>query len=299
MLFVVISTGFWYFQNLYKENHYDFRLPLKFTHIPVKYVSAEDLPDALDLTLADLGAVLISYRVRQLDTLVISLRNHYRKGDKNIVIPTQSLLPDIKRLLKNSTEVVKIKENQLVIPLIEQQEKIVPVILNADISYSQQYILSGEIKLSPSVATVYGPRDVVDTLAFVFTEHAVFENLSKNTTRLVPLQKISSLRILPQEVTINIPVEAFTEQSIELPIIGKNLPNTVTVLPFPSTVKVLYFVSLSHINDVDGSAFEVFYDYNDLQNNDLSRLPLYITVKYPYLQNVRIVPNEVEYLIEK
>ncbi len=299
LLFVVISAGFWYFQNLYQETDYDFRVPLKFTNIPIKYVSSEDLPDALDLTLSDLGATLISYRIQQLDTLEINLQNYYQKGDKNISIPTQSLLTDIARLLKSSTEIEKIKQTRLIIPLTEQQEKVVPIILNANISYSQQYMLSGEIKFSPSVVTVYGPREMVDTLSFVSTEHTVFENLNANTAQILPLQTINSLRIVPQAVKVSIPVEPFTEQSLELPVIGKNLPNTVTLLPFPSVVKVVYFVALSHINDVDASAFEVFYDYNDFISNDLDRLPLHISIKYPYLQNVRIVPNEVEYLIEK
>ena len=299
LLFAALSTGFWYVQNLYEKGEFDFHIPLTYSNIPLQYVSPEDLPASLELTLTDVGATLLSYRFRGLDSLQINLQHFYQEGSQNIIIPMQLLVPDIRRKLRNSTEIVKFRETQFVIPLIEQQEKTLSVMLNADISYSQQYILSGEITLTPSVVTVYGPKNIVDTLSSVSTQHIKFENLNSDTRRQVPLQQIKSVRMMPGEISVHIPVETFTEQSLELHIVGKNLPGNISVLPFPSTVRVLYFVGLSHINDVDSSAFEVFFDYNDLKNGDSDRLPLQLTVKNPYLQNVRLVPNAVEYLIEK
>ena len=299
LLFVIVSTGFWYFQNLYEKTEFNFRIPLTYTHVPTAYVSPEDLPASLELTLADLGATLISYRFRGFEPLEINLQNYYREGNPSIIIAAQSLIPDIRRQLKSTTEIVKFRESQLIIPLIEQQGKTLPVVLNADISYSQQYILSGEITLTPNVVSVFGPKSIVDTLSHVATKHIKIENLSATTERQVALQHIKSLRIVPAEVTVHIPVETFTEQSMEIPVTGKNLPAGVSIVPFPSLAKVMYFVGLSHIDKIENTAFEVFFDYNDLKNNDLGRLPLHLTVKDPYLQNVRLIPNEVEYLIEK
>ena len=98
-------------------------------------------------------------------------------------------------------------------------------------------------------------------------------------------------------MTLNIPVEKFTEKELEIPVQIKNKPENVNIKFFPSEVKITFMVGLSEFEDINAADFSAVVDYNTVllkkENPEVE-----IEKKPSNIEILRISPDRVEYLIE-
>jgi len=115
----------------------------------------------------------------------------------------------------------------------------------------------------------------------------------------VGLKPIKGARYSVNTVEVRLCVEEFTERTFTIPVEGVNFPSGHTLLSFPPTVNVRFFLGLSVYKKIKASDFQVVVDYKDLlaSKNNVCKVRL---VKRPeVVQNVRIQPQSVECLSEK
>jgi len=68
---------------------------------------------------------------------------------------------------------------------------------------------------------------------------------------------------------------------------------------FPAIVNVTYTVGLSHFNSLVPDDIQVYLDYNDLISGKLNKQRLKIINNTSHISNIRIVPQEVEFILEE
>ena len=113
------------------------------------------------------------------------------------------------------------------------------------------------------------------------------------------LQKTHLVKTETEEITVMIPVEKFTEGSLEVPVHSINVQPGFVLKTFPDKVKVRYRVSLSKYNEVRPEMFDAVVDATGLPNEHTQQLKVKLeTVPY-FIRSVSVEPDKTDYILRR
>lgn len=299
LFFLLMSASFWFINALGKEQSSIVNIPIRYAGVPQDVVITNTPPKHLRLTIRDKGKNIINYSRSDLTPLTIDLdRMYYEKGE--FIITSDQLSGQISRYMSPTTVVTRVRPDSIIIEYEKQSTKKVPVKANIDYELERQYMLSEEIIVEPGQITVFGPKRVLDTLSNIYTEHIQLKKLNDSTVVNAKLQPIESVRFSNEEIRVIINVEMFTEKQIQVPITVINAPGGVDLKTFPAVVNVKFNVGLTSFNSIVPSDIKVILDYKDIQDDvSTTKVKLKFESLVSNLSNVQLVPDEVEFIIEK
>ena len=297
LLFLVLSSGFWFMNALDKERETSISIPLRFVGLTQNVMITNKLPEKINVIVKDQGINLLSYSRNNMQEIVFDVAGtFYEKG--KIRISSDQIRGKLSRFLLASTSIIEIKPDSLMLQYEKLSSKSLPIELDADIQLKQQYLLSEKIQLRPEKMTVFGPKPILDTLRSIKTEKLVLKEIDDTLSITVELLPIHLVRFASNETRLNIFVEMFTEKKLELPVTVINCPGNITVRTFPAKVNVSFNVGLSQFNAVNNSNLQVIFDFNEIVKGNQVKQRLKISTQNSHISNLRISPSEVEYLIE-
>ena len=93
-------------------------------------------------------------------------------------------------------------------------------------------------------------------------------------------------------------VDYYTEKMVEVPIIGLNFPADKALRTFPAKAKVTFRIGSARFNLIGPESFVLATTYEELLQNTSSKYHLHLKSLPPGVSNVRIQPQDVDYLIE-
>jgi hypothetical protein len=91
------------------------------------------------------------------------------------------------------------------------------------------------------------------------------------------------------------------ENTIEVPVVSLNFPADRQLRTFPSTVRVTYTVGYAQSKDISRRNFVSVVTYDDvlaLQQQGITKLPVRLKTIPEGVKNIRIEPQEIDYLVE-
>ena len=291
LFFLTISTAVWGLHAMRKTYEIVVQIPIIYENLPAGYVQTEELPEKLRITVSDKGNVLFSYRATRRFSPVFVNIDDFQKG----IINTQTLEPAILKQLNASTQIINISPGILRFGFVKLKNKTLPVKLHQHIELAQQYTLSDPVEITPGKVKVYAPESILDTMRFVYTEPLILTNLKDTVLRSVKLREVKNIAFSCPSVTVTLKPELYTEKTLEIPIFAMNVPANRTLRVFPSGISVSFQTGLSLYDKINASSFALAVDYNE---TNLKKLPVEIKKQPDKVFNVRINPNEVDYLIE-
>lgn len=298
LLFLLISAIFWYVHALGKERETTIVVPIHYVGIPLNMALTNDPPLEISMEIKDQGIRLYDYGDVAQNPMNIDIsRLLIQKGE--IFITPEQLKSRIVRYLKPTTTLLDFHPNSVLIRYESLSHKTLPVEFVSKIELQHQYMLSSDIRLQPNIVTVYGPKKVLDTLKYVRTECKSINNLDDTVSfncNFIPL-KFVQYSVNKTKVTIF--VEQFTERKVQIPITTINCPENLIVRTFPAVVNATCTIGLSKFKNFNPSDIQVFLDYNDLKSDITSKHVLKIKSLSKNISNIRILPLEVEYILEQ
>ena len=298
LLFLAISAGFWYVHALGKEREKNIVIPINYIGMPLNLGMTNNPPAEISVDVKDQGIRLFDYADNHIAPLTIDLsRVFYQKGE--ILINSDQLKAKIVKYLKPTTTVLDVHPDSLLIKYETLTQKILPVLFNAKLDLAHQYMFSDKIKIQPNSVTVFGPKQILDTLKFVRTESPVFKNLTDTISFKCNLKPSNYIHYSVNQVKVTIFVEQFTERKVQIPVIAFNCPENLAVRTFPAFVNTTYTVGLSQFKTLNPTDIQVFLDFNELKTDKQSKHILKIKNNSIHISNIRINPLEVEYILEK
>jgi len=300
LLFLALSAVFWFVHALGKEKETVINVPIRYIGVPVNVAITNSPPTEIQINIKDLGYRLLDYSKGHIAPLTIDLsRTFYKKGQ--ILVTSDQLSGRINRYmhLLPSTSVLEVHPDSILILYQKLNKKNLPVELVSKVELATQFMLSDRIKFSPERVDVYGPQSMLDTMKVVRTELVAFKNLKDTVNTTCRLKRIKMVRYSSDHVKLNIPVEAFTERKVQIPITAINCPSYLSIRTFPAFITATYTVGLSYFNVLNANDIQISLDYNDLKSNNLSKQKLKITNNTTHISNIRIVPEEVEFILEQ
>ena len=297
--FLLLSFFFWYLNSLRKSYEITVSINIEYVNIPIEKVNVDALPQTIQVTLKDNGSYLLSYKIRRIEPVVLNLKEVDVVNNTGLFISGIVLQQHIKSRLHSTTTIVGINPREIIIPFVEKSSKKLEVKRIGQINFAQQHTFSGDVDIVPSHVVVYGDKNIVDTMQYLYTKRTDFKNLRDTMQRAIPLKKIADVEYEVDQVNIHIPVEKYTEKTIEIPITGINFPKEMELRTFPAMLNVSFFVTFSKFSTISSNDITATIDYNDIIDSTTSKRKPTIKTDNPFISNIRSYPSVVEYIMEK
>ncbi len=293
--FVLVATVLWWVRAINTSRDAVIYISVRYAGVgdDVSFVTV--LPDHLMVEVHDSGQ-----RIRQVNhekpELVINLASHLSKDAGFFTIPSETIHERVCDLLPGTMSVMRIHPNHLDIEYYHQHKKVVPVQWVGTITPADQYQLRGDIQILPESITVYGKKEDVQAIAYVQTQALNWEQVQDSVCQCVELQPMDGIRFSESQVQVRCYSEQYTEKRFTLPIEVLGVPNGGRIRLFPSKAEIIVRVGIDYFPHLDQHDLHIYCKY-PTQLND--KLPLIPMTKNEHVQQMRVVPGAVEYLIEK
>lgn len=295
LFFFFVSCSLWLMMTLNKYYETEIEIPLRVKKIPADLYAVTTGNEHVTLKIRDRGTVLLNYTMQTFLPITAEYKD-FQKQSGRLSMSTAALRKQITGQLASSTEVISLSPDSIIYYTQESTKKY-PVEIVGEISSAVQYEI-GDIKITPDSVWVFGPQSATDTMHLVYTEQINRTELRDSLTIDVKLQSREGVKYSPENVNIKIPVTPYTEKSFEKTIKGVGFPANYTLKAFPSKAKVIFNVNMTQIDSIKPGDFSIGIMYGDIYGNTSDKVKLTL-LKHPEgVRNIRIIPNEVEYLIE-
>ena len=307
LVMVVIALTFWFINRMGSTIDTEMDFKVEYYGLPNNSMLVPGVTtDVLKITLSARGADLLTHRGEyspiRIDLSKLDIRTFPESDSSLKFVTDDDIRAQVETQMPADYKFLSLRPDTIKLDFGILRNAKVPVILDQDITFEQQYRLAGTPTLQPDSITIGGPAIIVDTITAIHTETLTLNRLSESTVQKVRLAIPEGVNcpLTSTDATIN--VEKFTEHSIEVPIRTVNVPDTVTLRIFSQKAIIRFNIGWNNYNKVSQDMFAAEIDYKDLLG--ISR-PQFLTVRIAKkpdnmgVTNISISPETVEYLIEK
>lgn len=292
--FVAISLLFWVIMALNDnvQDNLEVRLNISNTPDSVTFITVP--PSTIHVSVRDKGTSLLRSGMIQRPVIDLNFRDFGHDGV--FKVSRGDFQSALKSAFGPNASITSASIDSISLVYTTNPGKRVPVVVDCSVTAANGKTISSIPFAEPSAVQIYSSRDITDTVTRVFTESFIRRNLTDPTTLEVKLKAIPGARIIPDKVTVKIPVEPLVKKESVVSVDVLNVPDNQDLLLFPHKARVVYYVPMSKFNSSEGK-FVVSVDYNDTQTTPTSRLPLYLNRVPSYAVNAELVNDSVEYTV--
>ncbi|MBO6023901.1 MAG: YbbR-like domain-containing protein [Bacteroidales bacterium] len=295
LIFLVISTAAWFLVKL-SENYVTqttFRLQLE--EVPAdKCVSSDEQSVKMSLNID--GFHTLRYKMIRDRFVTIPLDEvSYRLENNNTYsFSSQYVAEKVADKLGINASDITMNDAKIYFTMDALKSKVVPIVLQSDVTTARQYGIYGIPMLDPSSVTIYGPQEVIDTIKAVKTELLTMNNVSQNFSATLPLDLLGGqIHSDVKEVKAEVQVEKYTELDVEVPI---KVTDSLKMRFFPETMSVKCLVAMRDYASISPESFSVAVDEQQLKAMQ-PLLDVRLASWPPTVQILATRPDKVEYLI--
>ncbi len=296
--FVFVAFCFWLLQTMNDIYQADFKIPVRLKNVPKEIVMTSELPKEIRVHVEDRGTVLLNYMLGRTFFPVSFDFQDYKDNGFHVSIPVSEVTKKVSAQLASTTKLLSVRPNALEFIYTEGKAKKVPVAAKGRMMAGHQYYIS-DIQLSPDSVMVYAPDSVLDFITTAYTQPLDLENITDTVSEHVHLQVVKGAKFMPASADVKIYVDMYSEKTVEVPVTGLNFPAGKILRTFPSRVQVTFQVGLKHFKQITGEDFFIGVSYEDVMNVKDNKIHLTLRRIPDFVSHVRIVPEEVDYLIEQ
>ncbi len=295
LIFLVISTAAWFLVKL-SENYVTqttFRLQMEEVQAD-KWISSDEQSVKMSLNID--GFHTLRYKMIRDRVVTIPLNEvSYRLENGNTYsFSSQYVAEKVAEKLNINASDITMNDAKIYFTLDALKSKVVPVVLQSNVTTARQYDIYGIPTLDPSSVTVYGPQEVIDTIKTVRTEPLIMNNVSQNFNATLPLDLLGGrIHSNVKEVKAEVQVEKFTEMDVEVPI---KMTDSLKMRFFPETMTVKCLVAMRDYASITPENFVVAVDKQQLKAMQ-PLLDVRLASWPPTVQILSTRPDKVEYLI--
>lgn len=301
LVFLVLSILLWFLITLSKEYSTSLIVAVNYTNIPQDKIIQTTPDKEIELLVKASGFNLIKAKIGN-SYIDFNVKEIRRKSNNLYYFLTKNQSNNIQKQLPSGIQLQKAVIDTLSLELGSLLSKKVPLIPSLDLSYQVGYDITKSVKIIPDSVLISGPKTQIDKVNKIDLEllkrTGIKADFSEEVTIVIP-QNNNGLKINTKKAIISGTVEKITEGTFQIPFKIINIPKGLEVTTLAKTVKVVFVIGLSNFNKIDENFFEVVCDYSTTLNNNLNYLIPKVTVKSNILKNYKLVPNKIDFLIQK
>ncbi|MGZ3778229.1 MAG: CdaR family protein [Mucilaginibacter sp.] len=288
----------WIFTTLSGNFKFDAKAVLSFKNTPRRRAFHSLQSDTVDLTVQGTGWQMLFEKMNGPSKAIeVDLKNL----EKQDYVVLSSQLKQINEKRESDQQIVALNPDTLYFDFTDRAVKKVPVRLAANLQYQHQFAQAGDVAIDPAYVTVSGPENVIGKIKSWSTDSLKQDSVDESIRTDLSLQpaKEGNLSVYPRTVKVHVPVDEFTEKTVDVPVKLINNRNFYNVKIFPLKVKVTFMTSLRRYPEIDDDFFEASADLALWQDRGYSTLPVKLTRLPEYCKIVRIEPQNIDFIIHK
>lgn len=295
-LFLAIAG--WLFLALNNKYVYTAKTVLTYTNAPQKKAFHPLQSDTVDLLVEGTGWQLLFARLRvSPPSINISLE---KLNNRSFVLFSEQLY-GVNNQLETSQKIISVRPDTLYFDFSRRTVKRVPVRLVSNLSFFKQFGISDEIELTPNYVTVSGPQEELGKITEWKTDTLKLNDIQRSVVTRIPMKQnlFKNVNIYPGNVEVRLPVDEFTEKTLEVPLKIINNSDYYNIRLYPKKVKVTFMVALSSYQQVNEDFVEASVDINEWKFMKHDQLTVKLTRFPDYCKLVRVTPGKVDFIIDK
>lgn len=303
---LVLSSMIWALIKLSKDFDEVIYCRVNFTNIPEGKIIVNDPDTLLTLHLKLKGFKLMSnWLFKKQNVLKLNIGSLLQKKNNTkdeYYIVSSDINPIIGKQIALANSITAISPDTLFFRLENIFSKKVPVKVNLKYFFARQYDTPDSVKYTPDSVTVSGPKAAVDSVKFIETVRKTLTGLKSSQTLSLDFNKkygSLKLKIIPESEKVYIPVEKFTESSVEVTVNIINNTSNYIVRTFPEKVKVTFMVSLSDYKNALPSEFTAVADISKALASKSKKLNVELSAFPGFVKINKIEPEKIEFIILK
>lgn len=297
LVFIGVSAVFWLFLALNDSAQDHFNVNLRILNRPDSVTFISDVPEKIHVAVSDKGTSLWRNGYLKHPTVNIDFKEY--SNDGVLRYSYNDLITSLRETFGGTATITSVSLDSLQLFYTTSAGKKVPVLVNCQVYPASGSIQVGSVKATPGSVTIYGNKDVLDTIHYISTEAVTLRDLTETTDMEVKLQKLRHTKSLPSKVTLTVDIEPLVKKQAMVTVDAINVPPHEELLLFPSKVPVEYYVAMSRLNDDEDQNIKLVVDYEMLASSHDGKLKVE-TVSYPdRLKNLTLKTDSVEYAVVK
>ncbi|WP_302597569.1 hypothetical protein [Muribaculum intestinale] len=299
LLFLAISYIFWLLLTLNNESQDDIDVPIAIVNVPDSVTFITDVQPVIKASVRDKGSILMRYRFNNSKVMKIDWAEYVGRTDDNrFLMGRQDLGARLRDYFGSSSQIVTVAPDSLKLIYTTSPGRKVAVHVNADVRPALGNIVNGPLTINTDSVTLYSVTDMPHSLTSVETMPIIRSKLTDTTSVLVKIKPIDGVRIIPDNVTVTIPVEPLIARSQMASVVVKNMPHGYGLLTFPSQIEVSYLIPMSAYN-TEPYDIKAYVDFADALSAPTSKIPVTMSLMPELYRDVTISPDSVEYIVEQ
>ncbi len=294
----VFAIAAWLFLALNKKYPYTVHTEVIYTEEPQGKAFKALQPDTVDLKVEGTGWQLLFSRLRiKPPSINVSLQ---KLNTRNFVLFSEQL-DQINRQLETSQRVISIKPDTLYFDFSKRTNKRIPIKLISQLVFAPQYDIYQPVVLTPAYVNISGPQEELEKIHIWHTDSLKIKDIKSSVDGRVNILQnaINNISIYPSSIGIKIPVDEFTEKSIDVSLHILNNKEYHNVKLYPKKVKVTLMVALSNYANITEEHVKAAVDLNEWKVLHHDKMRVKVTQLPPFSKLVRIEPNSIDFLVEK
>jgi YbbR domain-containing protein len=275
---LVLSALAWFFTTLSNPYNYTVKRVLVYKNIPQKRAFHSLQSDTIQVTVSGTGWQMLFSKM----------------NDENRMINAQIPVNNVNH------PVIAFSPDTLYFDFLNRSVRRVPIKLQAGIKYQPQFAQSNNVALKPAYVTLEGPSNRIDSIKQWLTDSLIATNVNGTIRATVGLQHgESNISVYPKSVDVVVPVDEFTEKTLEIPVKLVNNNDFYNVTIFPQKVRVTFITSLKRYAETNEDFFEAESDLGLWKDHGYSMLPVKLTTLPPFCRVISVEPSTVDFIVKK
>ena len=297
LIFLALSTAAWFLVKLSEDYVTQTTFRVLIEEAPAeKWVSSDEQSVKMSLNID--GFHTLKYKmIREPNRFVTIPLSEvpYRLENSNIYsFSSQYVAEKVAERLDITASDITMNDAKVYFTMDALKSKVVPVVLQSNITTARQYDIYGIPMLDPSSVTIFGPQEVMDSIKLVRTELLSRDNVNQSFSETLPLDLLDGqIHSNTKEVKVEVQVEKYTEMDVEVPI---KVADSLKVRFFPETMSVKCLVAMRDYASITSESFTVSVDKEQLKAMQ-PLLDVRLATWPPTVQILSTHPDKVEYLI--
>lgn len=297
VLFLFISTILWFSRVQNNQQHYSIIVPIQYTGLTPEVRLNDSLPKELKISVIDNNNQFFLRKVK-IPLIPIDLTTQVSKKQRNINVSAARLQQTVKDQLPANITISQIEPSNIQAQATYLRHKDVEIKFSGKITPAPQYQLSDDIELNPSVITIYGTKETLDTIKQIETKYTSIENVSKLTTEQLQLIVPKGVNIEQTTTTLQVDAYAFTEKRINVPLQVVGQPDNTSIKLFPATVEIKLLLPVQIYQQFNPKAVRAMVNFNEMQNSTNGIVKVYVAAENNQITILKTTPETVEFMIE-
>lgn len=297
LVFLAISTVFWFLLALNDEVQQDYRLQVRLTDFPKDLTVISGYYPVLNVTVKDKGSSLSKFAWGGQPILKLHYEDFAHPRPNHLLLSQSQLNSQLRSIFGTSSTIVGLRPDSLDLYYTTEPGIPVPVTVNAAVSTATQYIAFGAPQVLPDTVMLFSNSAERFDVRSLSTAPITLANLTDTASVEVRLDIPPLMRAVPSTVKVIFPVEPLVSRTRTLPVEALNVPKGSHLVTFPSVVEFTHLLPKSQYSS-DDHPIKAFVDFREI-SHDRPTLPVTLTILPTHYRSTSISPEEVEFVIEE